>query len=146
MIPYRSTPVPNVIFDYYMRILKPTELALLLLVIRQTWGWYDTRTQRRKSRDWISGSQLRLKTGYSRKAISQAIEQLGRYQLIKVFDSAGRELISASERKGKIRLYYALHIPSLQGADITCVKTTHDMRIFYAQQSKQLQKKMTLSL
>ena len=154
MIPYRSTPVPNIVFDHYMRILKPTELTLLLVVIRQTIGWYDPQSQRRKSRDWLSGSQLRLKTGYSRKSLSQALEQLVKHQLIRVYDSGGKELPTAIERKGKVRLYYALHLPSQEerqaqyyaALNTTCVKSAQDLRTFYSEQKKLLQKKMTLSL
>ena len=144
-----STPVPNVIFDAYLPILKPTEVALLFIIIRQTIGWLDKRTRKRKHKDWLTGKQLREKTGYSRKSISTAIETLIQYQLIKVYDFRGDELKSPQERMGKTCLYYAFNTPVLLAQqptlEQTCVKSTQYMRKFYAQQKKLLQKKMTLA-
>jgi len=150
MIPDNSTPVPNTVFDYYITILKPTELTLLLVVIRQTTGWYDPYTRKRKERDWLSGSQLRLKTGYSRKAISTALDSLTRHGLLRVFDARGFELYSAEERQGKTQLWYSFHIPGdipvYKPVDrgIACVKNTQHLRTNYAQQKKLLQKKMII--
>lgn len=155
MFPTRSTPVANIIFDHYLRILKPAELTLLLVVIRQTIGWINPKTKRRKYSDWISGSQLRAKTGYSRKAISTALEMLVYYQLIKVLDGYGKELATPKERRGKQHLNYAFNLPvTLDRLDnysalsqstgiSTCVKSAQDMGTFYAQQKKLLQKKMS---
>lgn len=146
MIPNRSTPVPNIIFDAYLPILKPTEVALLFVVIRQTLGWVNTRTMQRKYKDWLTGSKLRDKTGYSRKAISTALEGLISYRLIKVFDSKGNELYKAQLRQGKTRLYYAFSLPENLSLDhIACVESTQYMRSFYAQQKKLLLNKMTMS-
>ena len=78
MPPRAFTPVPNAILDEYLRRLKPSEMTVLLVVIRQTLGWMDPRTKRRKHADWIAGSQLREKTGYSRRSISTALEGLVR--------------------------------------------------------------------
>jgi Bacteriophage replication protein O len=106
MIPNNSTPVPNHIFDHFLPILKPAELTLLLVIIRQTIGWHTTRKHRKYS-DWLAGSQLREKTGYSRKALSTAIDGLITHKLIRVHDQYGQVLESAGERQGKTRLYYA---------------------------------------
>ena len=65
-----TTPVPNVILDSYLKQLNSTELKVLLVVIRQTLGWADRRGMfGRKETDWISGSQLKQKTGSSKRAI-----------------------------------------------------------------------------
>lgn len=142
---HRFTPVPNIIFDDYLPILKPTEVALLLIIIRQTSGWTNKRTKERKYKDWISGSQLRSKTGYSRKAISTAIDTLIKHYLIKVFDVRGNEVHTPTLRQGKTKLYYAFHyIPSPVEISTTCVHSTQHLRTFYAQQKKLLQKKLVL--
>jgi len=105
----KTTPVPNVLFDFYLNKLKSTELKILLIIIRQTLGWADSRSLHgRKEMDWISGSQLQSKTGCSRHAISSGIEGLVKHRLIEVFDERRKQLINASERKGKQRLFFCL--------------------------------------
>lgn len=152
MLGQEFTPVPNSIFDHYMMHLKPTELAVLLVIVRQTAGWMNQRTKERKQMDWISGSQLLVKTGYSRKSISTALEGLTSKQLIRVTDGAGNTYHTAKERQGKTRLYYALaDIPALspvlsphaQNVRKTWVKISPDLRKKYAQQKKLLQKRLT---
>ena len=104
-----TTPVPNVIFDHFLKELNCVELKIVLVIIRQTLGWCDNKTKLgRKQLDWISGSQLRQKTGSSRRAISSATEHLVTRKLIEVLDERGNLLDIASERKGKTRLYYRL--------------------------------------
>lgn len=104
----QTTPVPNVLFDIFLRQLKGAELKVLLIIIRQTLGWADAKTKLgRKERDWISGSQLQLKTGISRRAISIAIEGLVKRELIEVSDGISA-LNDASNRRGKVRLYFRL--------------------------------------
>lgn len=146
------TPVPNALLDYHMMHLKPTELTVLLVIVRQTAGWINPRTKRRKDMDWIAGSQLREKTGYSRKSISTALEGLITKQLICVSDGGGNTYYSAKERQGKTRLYYALKtIPNLspvlsphaQNVRKTCVNFSSNLRKNYAQQKKLLQKRLT---
>ena len=111
-----TTPVPNVIFDRYLKDLNLAELKVLLVVIRQTLGWADRRGMYgRKEADWISGSQLREKTGCSHRAISPAIEQLVRKRLIVVRDERGYTLSYSKDRRGKNRLYYSLH-PSVHNS------------------------------
>jgi len=105
-----TTPVPNVIFDIYMKKLNSTELKVLLVVIRQTLGWADRRGMfGRKEIDWISGSQLIQKTGCSKRAITSAVEVLIRKKLIDVFDDRGNVLSDPMKRQGKYRLYYGIH-------------------------------------
>ena len=132
---HRFTQVPNIIFDTYLPILKPTEVALLLVIIRQTNGWAIKRTKQRKYKDWISGSQLRTKTGYSRKAISTALQALTAHHLIKVYDVLGREVNTPNLRQGKTKLYYAFHVDKAIQSPVenlaTCVKFTQHLRTFY---------------
>lgn len=152
MLEQEFTPVPNSIFDHYIMHLKPTELAVLLVIVRQTAGWMNQRTKQRKHMDWISGSQLQEKTGYSRKSISTALEGLTSKELIRVTDGSGNSYDTAKQRQGKTRLYFALaDIPALsptlsphaQNVRKTWVKISPDLRKKYAQQKKLLQKKLT---
>jgi hypothetical protein len=143
MIPDRSTPVPNIIFDHYLPILKAAELTLLLVIIRQTLGWSNGRKQGRKYCDWISGSQLRAKTGYSRKAISMALEGLVAHKLVRVHDEYGRVLATAEERQGKLRLFYAFCTDVSLRTPLH-ITSTSDQRTLYLHQKKALEKKMTL--
>ena len=106
----RTTPVPNIIFDRYLKDLNLAELKVLLVVTRQTLGWADRRGMfGRKEIDWISGSQLREKTGSSERAITSALETLVRKRLIEVHDDRGYTLSYSKDRQGKTRLYYGLH-------------------------------------
>lgn len=114
-----TTSVPNVLFDSYLKELKTAELKVLLIIIRQTLGWSDKRAVLgRKHKDWISNSQLRSKTGSSRRAISSATEGLVSKQLIEVLDSFDNPLTKPSERKGKMRMYYRIAPTLLSPVDI----------------------------
>ena len=131
--PY-TTPVPNVIFDIYMKELNSAELKVLLVVIRQTLRWADSRgIYGRKERDWISGSQLIQKTGSSKRAITSAIDQLVRKKIIEVLDDYGTVLNDSSKRQGKYRLYYRLHSSVYNAVDKplnsnpTCAKIAEDI-------------------
>ncbi|MDQ3050819.1 MAG: replication protein [Bacteroidota bacterium] len=118
MNPIQTTPVPNVLFDIFLRDLKGCELKVLLVIIRQTLGWVDKQTGKgRKNRDWISTSQLERKAGTSRRAISSALAGLVHSGLISISDDGGNILNGSSERKGKIRLYYQLNLLSISPVD-----------------------------
>ncbi len=102
-----TTPVPNVLFDSCLKELKCAELKVLLVIIRQTLGWADKQSALgRKEMDWISGSQLKVKTGSSSRAISAAIEVLIKKALIEVLDGHGNLLHDPTIRKGRQRLYF----------------------------------------
>ena len=104
-----TTPVPNLLFDIYLKNLKSIELKVLLVVIRQTLGWADRRGLfGRKETDWISGSQLKQKTGGSKRAITSAIDILTKKNLIEILDEKGNILDNPEKRQGKTRLYYRL--------------------------------------
>ena len=121
-----TTPVPNGLFDEHLPKLKPAELKLLLIIIRQTWGWKDPRTGKRKQKDWISGSQLREKTGCSRRALTDATAGLLKKKLIQVTGEVGIQLRTAEERKGKLRMFYKFQEPCGKAVETktTKAKTT----------------------
>ncbi len=105
-----TTPVPNVILDIYLKELSFAELKVLLVVIRQTLGWADRRGMfGRKETDWISGSQLRQKTGSSKRAITSAIDLLVRKKLIEILDEQGNILDHPEKRQGKTKLFFRLN-------------------------------------
>ena len=108
MTPRYTTPVPNLVFDGHLHRLKPAELKVLLIIIRQTLGWIDSKTGKRKKWDWISNSQFGKKTGLSRKAVSTAIDGLVTKQLIVAADHTGFVLSSADDRKHAKQIYYTL--------------------------------------
>jgi hypothetical protein len=104
-----TTPVPNVILDTYLKELNSAELKVLLVVIRQTLGWVDRRGMfGRKETDWISGKQLKEKTGNSKRAITSAIDVLVRKKVIEILDEDGNILDSPEKRQGKTKLFYRL--------------------------------------
>ncbi len=106
-----STPVPNCLFDEILPMLKPAELKILLIIIRQTYGWIDPRfPKKRKQSDWISQSQFQHKTGLSRKAVSTAVASLIRSNLVRVYDASGIEVGGS----GKGRKFYAFYCPNEQ--------------------------------
>jgi hypothetical protein len=104
-----TTPVPNVVFDHYLKELKVAELKVLMVIIRQTSGWRDLQTKsKRKEKDWISGSQLVMKTGCSKRAINSAIEELVQKNLINVLSESGAFLDTPEKRRGQQKLFYCL--------------------------------------
>ena len=104
---FNTTPVPNAVFDEHLKELKLAELKVLLIIIRQTFGWEDKRTKsERKEIDWISGSQLALKTGCSKRAINTAIQVLVKKNLIEVLSQSGELLETPEKRKGQQKLFY----------------------------------------
>ena len=117
-----TTPVPNRFFDQCLSSLSEAEMKVLLLVIRQTFGWKCTQSGKRKERDWIAGNQFYTRTGLSRKAISRAINSLSDKRLIKITDYPGYVLESPSKRRGKARLYFS----AFPKDDIQSIQTERD--------------------
>ena len=112
------TRIPNILFDKLLRELNNSELKILLVIIRQTYGWIDIKTKRRKERDRIAHSQFFLKTGLSRRIISESIKSLSQKNLIEITDSSGNSLINASDRKGQYQIYYSSRLEPLQSLHI----------------------------
>ena len=102
----RTTQVPNVLFDEYLQTLNLAELKLLLVIIRQTNGWIDKRTGKRKARDRISHRQFISRTKLSRRVISSTIQALVMKGLVLVTDPQGIVLEMPGQRKGRQYLYY----------------------------------------
>lgn len=137
-----TTSVPNAVFDLYLKDLNLAELKVLLVIIRQTLGWKDKQTKsERKEYDWISGSQLALKTGASKRAINTAIRILVEKNLIDVLDAFGNLLDSPEKRKGKQKLFFRLATANFASvnnegkaslnscnSDSACAKNVTDLR------------------
>ena len=103
------TLTPNIIFDCLLKELSSSELKIILVIIRQTIGWFDQKTGKRKEKDRISVSQFVEKTGLSRKSISKAIGLLSMKNLIVVVDKSGKSLNISQQRKGQTSIYYSFY-------------------------------------
>lgn len=69
------TPIPNVVFDYWMPRLSLAAQSILFAICRKTFGW-------KKTSDTISKNQLIKATGISKNTIQKAIEELESYNLL----------------------------------------------------------------
>lgn len=69
------TQTPNEFFDEVAKTLKEGELRVLLVIMRQTFGWH-------KQWDRISLSQLERKTGMCRDAVNNSLKSLIKLGLI----------------------------------------------------------------
>ncbi len=105
-------PVPLRLVDEVMPTLKDTELRVLLVILRATWGWRANRIAgdgKHKRRDWLSHSQLRRRTGRGSDAVSGAVASLTAAGLIVVEDAGGSPLATPEERRRSLgRLYFRL--------------------------------------
>ena len=110
--PAGSFSTPNGLVDAEMPLLKDTELRVLLVVLRQTWGWRDKATGRPKERDWLTHGRLKKSTGRASEAVSAAVDGLVRRGLIIVEDAAGNALPTpADRRRHAASLYFRLGSP-----------------------------------
>ena len=96
----KTTQIPNLILDQYLKILSASELKILLVILRQTHGWIDCYTGKRKTRDRVSYSQFMEKTGYSRRILTSAIKSLESKVLITITGKRGNSLETARSRRG----------------------------------------------
>ena len=104
-----GTLFPHTLLDQIMPTLSGTQWQLLCVIIRQTQGWYDSQTGGRKTRDWLSHSQLRRRTGRGSDAICRAVDALVGKDLIEVRDEQGQVLATPQQRQRSYsRLYYLL--------------------------------------
>jgi len=112
-------PVPLRLVDEVMPKMKDTELRVMLVVLRQTWGWkadrakgsksegYRAESSKRKRRDWLSHSQLCRRTGRSSDAVSGAVASLVEAGLLVVEDAGGTALATPEQRRRCLgRLYF----------------------------------------
>jgi len=125
----KTTMVPNSLFTLISDPqIKPSNIVLILIILRQTIGWYDPKTKKRKIRDWISYNQFQAKTGLSIKTISQSINTLIKLNLIKATDYSGNELRTSESRKGKVRIYYQCLLVDMRKSNTTYVKKYSEHR------------------
>lgn len=107
-------PVPVRLVDEVMPGLRDTELRVLLVVLRQTWGWRangpagsGAHDAAHKRRDWLSHRQLCRRTGRGSDAVSAAVGSLTASGLIVVEDVGGSPLLTPEERRRCLgRLYF----------------------------------------
>ena len=110
MLGYKQTThVPNEVFDKWLAILTESEIKILLVIIRQTYGWIDRYTGRRKLRDRITRTQFMKKAGLSARIVSKTLNSLLKRGLIQISDENLKPLIHSSERKGKFILLYSIN-------------------------------------
>lgn len=75
-VPGGYTRVNNYIFDRIMPTLSGNGLKVLLVALRQTWGWHDPRSPTgRKQSDAISYSQFMRKGGMARATVARAVQE-----------------------------------------------------------------------
>jgi len=103
---YYRTSTPNQLYDKHLPLLKEVELKVLLVVIRQTYGYIDKNTGTYKEWDWISISFFAKKTSTSKRAIGLAIQQLIDKKLIRVKNEQGRLVHTSVLRKYSNKLYF----------------------------------------
>lgn len=126
-----TTQVPNIIFDKYLAELSPSELKVILVIVRQTYGWIDRKNGGRKSRDRISYSQFMRKTSLSRRVLSKTIKSLAEKRLINITCRNGNILEKPQERRGQVALYYSLNMCTKQHQHVhfstpTCALSAHN--------------------
>jgi hypothetical protein len=104
-----TTPFPNHLLDEAMPRLKDTEWRILCVVVRQTLGHYDYATKCRKERDWITRSQLKIRTGRNTEALALGMDSLVSRGYITAHNAKGQSLSTpADRRKNHGRIYYGL--------------------------------------
>ncbi|MBK7800082.1 MAG: replication protein [Saprospiraceae bacterium] len=106
---FKHTQVPNILLDTHLPNLTESELKILLVIIRQTNGWVDQSTGKRKVKDRITQSQFRTKTGLSRRIISKTLKMLSSKNLINIYDRKHNLVQNSLERRGQPILLYSLN-------------------------------------
>jgi len=105
----QTTQVPNFLLDNFLVHLTESEIKVALIVIRQTLGWINVKTGKRKTRDRMSINQLVRKTGVSKRSVTSSIQSLIAKQLICVSDFKGNALNQPHARKGKRFLFFSFN-------------------------------------
>lgn len=106
------TSIPNFLFDTYLPKLKPSEFMILMVIARQTYGWYDPKRKSHKKRDWISNSLFHEKTNLSLKTISVVIDNLTLMGIVRSSNSMDIE-IDKEQRKQAHKVFYEIVEESL---------------------------------
>ena len=102
------TMIPNDVFDELLIELTGSELKIFLVILRQTLGWKNQRTGKRKIWDRINQYQFKQKTGLSKRVISQSIQSLVDKKLIRITNYEGNILDTPLKRRGNPHLFYSL--------------------------------------
>lgn len=114
----KTTQIPNIVLDQYLKTLSASELKILLVILRQTYGW-------RKTRDRISYSQFIEKTGYSRRILTKAIKSLESKGIITITGRKGN-LLNPRSRKGSWLYFSYKHVHfSTQRSALLCREHVH---------------------
>lgn len=126
-----TTHIPNHLIDHLLPHLSLAEIRLTLIIVRQTAGWVDRATGKRKVRDRITHSQFQSKSGLSRQSVSRTLATLSNKGIITISDYHGRPLYTPQSRKGKTHLFYALGlIQDVNLDNTTCkVSTPEDVKL-----------------
>jgi len=104
-----TTPVPNGIFEQ-MPNLSGTELKALLFITRNTLGWKDPSTGKRKQRDWIAHRQFVERAGISDRSVTSAIQGLIDKGLIEATDRDNNPLNHPKDRQKCPQVFYGLTV------------------------------------
>jgi DNA-binding MarR family transcriptional regulator len=100
--------LPSRLIDRVMPNVTDTEWRVLCVVARATLGWRNPDGTK-KSRDWLTQSQLKRRTGRASAAVSKAIAGLVERGLLRVSSEDGRNLDSREERqRNHGRVFYEL--------------------------------------
>jgi hypothetical protein len=103
-----TTPTPNWLYNGEMKKMSDTELRVVLIITRHTFGWIEnTETGMRKQEDWISHSLLIKETGRGSRAISNAVDNCVKHGWIETRDKNGKLLNTSDERRRR-KVYYRL--------------------------------------
>ncbi len=105
----QTTQVPNEIFDKHLPNLTESEIKIILVIIRQTYGWIDVNTGKRKIRDRITQSQFVSKAGLSPRIVSKTLKMLSDKELIAITDANSKLLKNSLDRKGKAVLFFSFN-------------------------------------
>ncbi len=130
------TQIPNTFFKL-IKELSESELKVLLIIIRQTDGWFDKETGTRKETDRITINQFASNTGLSRKAITYALDSLFKRKMITILDSYGNILDNRGKRRGKTVIFYSTQIKQAKNLRIqTSVNFSIFQRKFFQKPAK----------
>lgn len=131
----RFIPVPHAVVDTLLPTLREAELKVLLVIVRHTYGWKDWQTGGRRKQCWLTYDRLIKLTGLSRRVITDAISSLIKQNCIELSDERGRSLKQPSERKGRVRIFYACSKSLVQKAshpsadsDVVSVQNLHRIK------------------
>ena len=143
---------PNKLYEL-LASLSEKEIKLLLIIIRQTAGWRDPITQKRKERDYISHRFFMRVTGLSSKSVSSGLGLLLQKQLIAIETQSGNPITTEKERQWRCRKYYrcllfenkkAVKFTAQKAQNLRTTKLTHTkLTPFENQKIKQGHRKLT---